>query len=328
MTLAENLEVLNLRAIAGEYDFQARHIDLGKLPVFLENQQKGNYTVDLDPGDYGADMASTSTRATTPTRRSRSGSATPTSAGRSRSASTATSSTRRSGWDRARPARVVPADSNTYSPGPEWRTKWSTLDVEAGERAAGQDRADQEGRRGVPPAHRRQGPAAHRDHDARRPVRPVHPDRRDDPRAVEEDRHRPARCRRSSGAWPSSGRPPTSSSSAPGTTTAPSTCSPSRSTSSPSSIAAVASSGPLYGKLVPLRRHPGQGAAAADERADGEVEEGVRRARDGAHPARQGGLEDRRRGGLHHRRDRHGTGVHGRARGQEQHGEHPVASVQ
>src|SRR5206468_1923094 len=35
LTLAENLEVVNLRAIAGEYDFQQRHIDLGKLPVFI-----------------------------------------------------------------------------------------------------------------------------------------------------------------------------------------------------------------------------------------------------------------------------------------------------
>jgi peptide/nickel transport system substrate-binding protein len=56
MTLAENLEVLNLRAIAGEYDSQARHIDIGKLPVFLENQQKGGYRVYLDPSDQGADV--------------------------------------------------------------------------------------------------------------------------------------------------------------------------------------------------------------------------------------------------------------------------------
>ena len=31
MTLAENLEVINLRAIAGEYDWQERHMDLSKL---------------------------------------------------------------------------------------------------------------------------------------------------------------------------------------------------------------------------------------------------------------------------------------------------------
>src|SRR4029077_17215258 len=56
LTLAENLEVLNLRAIAGEYDWQQRHLDLGKLPVFLEHKQKGGYKVYLDPGDYGGDM--------------------------------------------------------------------------------------------------------------------------------------------------------------------------------------------------------------------------------------------------------------------------------
>src|SRR5437763_1981734 len=56
LTLAENLEVLNLRAIAGEYDYQQRHIDLGKLPVLIENQQRGGYKVHLDPGDYGGDM--------------------------------------------------------------------------------------------------------------------------------------------------------------------------------------------------------------------------------------------------------------------------------
>ena len=50
MTLAENLEVLNLRAIAGEYDYQARHLSLANLPVFLENQEAGNYTLSPRPG--------------------------------------------------------------------------------------------------------------------------------------------------------------------------------------------------------------------------------------------------------------------------------------
>jgi len=57
MTLAENLEVLNLRAIAGEYDLQERHTSLTKLPVFLENRQKGNYRVRLDPAPNGCDAA-------------------------------------------------------------------------------------------------------------------------------------------------------------------------------------------------------------------------------------------------------------------------------
>jgi peptide/nickel transport system substrate-binding protein len=55
MGLAENLEVLNLRAIAGEYDFQERHTSLSKLPVFIENQRKGNYTLRLDPRPTGSD---------------------------------------------------------------------------------------------------------------------------------------------------------------------------------------------------------------------------------------------------------------------------------
>jgi len=56
MTLAENLEVLNLRAVAGEFDYQERHIDLSKLPVLIENQERGNYSVHLDPGAYGGDF--------------------------------------------------------------------------------------------------------------------------------------------------------------------------------------------------------------------------------------------------------------------------------
>jgi peptide/nickel transport system substrate-binding protein len=56
MTLGENLEVINLRAVAGEYDSQARHIDISKLPVLLENQKKGGYRVYLDPSDQGADV--------------------------------------------------------------------------------------------------------------------------------------------------------------------------------------------------------------------------------------------------------------------------------
>jgi len=54
-SLAENPEVINLRAIAGEYDYQERFIDLAKLPVFLENAKRGGYRVHLDPGFNGSD---------------------------------------------------------------------------------------------------------------------------------------------------------------------------------------------------------------------------------------------------------------------------------
>ena len=55
LTLAENPEVINLRAIAGEYDYMERFIDLAKLPVFLENAARGHYKVHLDPGFNGSD---------------------------------------------------------------------------------------------------------------------------------------------------------------------------------------------------------------------------------------------------------------------------------
>ena len=130
LTLAENLEVVNLRAIAGEFDMQERHIDIGKLPVFLENQQKGNYKVDLDPGrlrrrrrhpfnlSYEADPEIAkwlATRRFPPRAVAR--------------ASTATRSTRRSGSGLGTPGSVVPGESNKYNPGPECRTQVGHLDL-------------------------------------------------------------------------------------------------------------------------------------------------------------------------------------------------------
>jgi peptide/nickel transport system substrate-binding protein len=55
MTLAENLEIANLRAIAGEIDLQSRHMDIAKIPVFIENAARGGYRIQLDPGSYGSD---------------------------------------------------------------------------------------------------------------------------------------------------------------------------------------------------------------------------------------------------------------------------------
>lgn len=47
LELVEELEVLNLRAIAGNYTIQGRHIDFAKLPVIRENQKKGDYFVEF-----------------------------------------------------------------------------------------------------------------------------------------------------------------------------------------------------------------------------------------------------------------------------------------
>ena len=129
LTLAENLEVLNLRAIAGEYDYQQRHIDLGKLPVLIENQQRGGYKVYLDPGDYGGDMILKVNLNY--------------DADREIAKWFNTADFRRAlslGIDRDQinetfwlgtgtPGSVVPADTNKYNPGPQYRKLWSTLDV-------------------------------------------------------------------------------------------------------------------------------------------------------------------------------------------------------
>jgi ABC-type transport system substrate-binding protein len=54
-TLAENLEVANLRAIAGEYDLQVRHMDIAKLPAFKENEKKAGYTIGFWKWLHGSD---------------------------------------------------------------------------------------------------------------------------------------------------------------------------------------------------------------------------------------------------------------------------------
>ncbi|MBV7337391.1 hypothetical protein KFU94_56000 [Chloroflexi bacterium TSY] len=47
LELVEELEVLNLRAIAGNYTIQGRHIAFNKLPVIRENEVEGDYFVDF-----------------------------------------------------------------------------------------------------------------------------------------------------------------------------------------------------------------------------------------------------------------------------------------
>ena len=53
LTKATDREVVNLRAIAGEYDFQYRDLDVKNLPVFLEHAEEENYNVYLNPSLTG-----------------------------------------------------------------------------------------------------------------------------------------------------------------------------------------------------------------------------------------------------------------------------------
>jgi peptide/nickel transport system substrate-binding protein len=128
LNLCENLEVVNLRALAGEYEFQQRHIDIKKLPLFLENQEKGGYKVYLDPADFGGDaniLFNITYDADPEINRWIN-----------------TADFRRAfalGIDRDQlneafwlgtgtPSSVVPADNNMYFPGAEYRRLWAVYD--------------------------------------------------------------------------------------------------------------------------------------------------------------------------------------------------------
>ena len=53
MTLTGDKEILNLRASAGEIDFQHRHIEMAKVPVFIEEGERANIEVQFW-GSHGA----------------------------------------------------------------------------------------------------------------------------------------------------------------------------------------------------------------------------------------------------------------------------------
>lgn len=148
LTLAEDLEVLNLRAMAGSYDVQERHIDVGKLPVIIQNQARGNYKVHLDLAFNGSDTVlqiNQSFRADAEIAKWL------TNADFRRALSL--------GIDRGQlnetfwlglgtPGSPAPAESSPQSPGPEWRNKWSTHDPAQANRlldSIGLTRKDSEG---------------------------------------------------------------------------------------------------------------------------------------------------------------------------------------
>jgi peptide/nickel transport system substrate-binding protein len=129
MTLAEDLEVLNLRAMAGQYDMQERHIDIAKLPVILENRDRGGYDVHLDLAFNGSDTTIHFNQSYT---------ADPeiakwlTNADFRRALSLAIDRDQlnQTFWlGLGKPGSTAPAESMPQCPGKEWLSKWSTLDL-------------------------------------------------------------------------------------------------------------------------------------------------------------------------------------------------------
>ena len=132
LTLAEDLEIINLRAIAGEYDWQARHLNMAKVPLYIENQEEKGYKLHFDTQDAGSDATVKFNMSYTDDPYLGELFLNP--------------DFRRAlalGIDREQmnevfflgfgvPGSFAPAPVNPFSPGPEseWRGKWATLDVE------------------------------------------------------------------------------------------------------------------------------------------------------------------------------------------------------
>ena len=55
--MPENQELLNLKLLAGELDFQAAHVNLVDLPLVTQNAEKGDYRVILHPQAQAQDIA-------------------------------------------------------------------------------------------------------------------------------------------------------------------------------------------------------------------------------------------------------------------------------
>jgi peptide/nickel transport system substrate-binding protein len=129
MREAGNPQVLTLRAVSGEYDFQDRKLLLSSMPVLLKNQSRGDYTIHRTPSNTYVDLMIRINLAymqdevigdllrNVDFRRALS-----------------------LGLDRGQfnqtfllgtgvPTATVPHQTNPYYLGPEWRTKWATFDA-------------------------------------------------------------------------------------------------------------------------------------------------------------------------------------------------------
>lgn len=129
LTLAENPEVINLRAIAGEYDYQERFIDLGKLPTILENAARSKLKVHLDLGFNGADSAVFFNLAYREDAEVAKWIGTP-DFRRALGLGIDREQLNQAFWlGLGTVGSVVPADTMPETPGGDFRTRWATLDV-------------------------------------------------------------------------------------------------------------------------------------------------------------------------------------------------------
>jgi len=128
LALAQDLDVLSLRAMSGEIDYQSRNILIDKLALLIQNQSKGNYRVHLDPGEYGCDMAlffNMSFEADSEIAKWFNAA----DFRRALALGINRDQVNEAFWlGTGTPGSVVPAETNPYNPGPEYRTLWATHD--------------------------------------------------------------------------------------------------------------------------------------------------------------------------------------------------------
>jgi peptide/nickel transport system substrate-binding protein len=127
MSNAENPDVFNLRAVAGQYDFQDRNLAIANLPVLLKNQQRSKYTVHRAPNDsmefglrinlaYSKDKTIGDLVRNVDFRRAL-------SLGIDRAQINQTFA-----LGTSKVSATMAADNSKYFPGPEWRMKWANFD--------------------------------------------------------------------------------------------------------------------------------------------------------------------------------------------------------
>jgi peptide/nickel transport system substrate-binding protein len=128
MANSESPDVFNLRAVAGQYDFQDRNLAIANLPVLLKNQERSNYTIHRAPNDsmefgirinlaYAKDKTLGDLVRNVDFRRAL-------SLGIDREQINQTFT-----FGTSKVSATMAADNSQYFPGPEWRMKWAAFDL-------------------------------------------------------------------------------------------------------------------------------------------------------------------------------------------------------
>lgn len=126
-TAVQSTDVLTLKATSGELDFMELQFNTAQLPVLIQNESRGGYKVSLDPQQAGIGIALNLAYDADPVigeliRKADFRRALSLGIDRNQINETFFLGT-------GTPSSAAPADDNKYFPGPEYRTKWSTLDV-------------------------------------------------------------------------------------------------------------------------------------------------------------------------------------------------------